>query len=91
MTTVRETNTRIAWIFTLRARVTRMPRLSFSFRLTARSCGLSMGFPLTYFAIFFIYLQSAEEALRLHDIARLILILYCLASAFKTIIDTIFI
>ena len=27
----------------------------------------------------------------MHDIARLILILYCLVSIFKTIIDTIFI
>ena len=32
-----------------------------------------------------------KNILGLHDIARLILILYCLASIFKTIIDTIFI
>ena len=41
--------------------------------------------------LFFFFLIQAVVYVGLHDIARLILILYYLASIFKTLIDTIFI
>ena len=45
---------------------------------------------MTHSWMAFNYITNSLLKLGLHDIVRLILILYCLASIFKTIIDTIF-